>query len=91
LFSNVQSGIVNYSDTRYWSGLEYAQFPDFAWYFNTRYGLQKGGYKSEFYYAVAVRDGNVPVTSPIPEPETYALMLAGLAVVGAAAKLRKAK
>jgi hypothetical protein len=33
-----------------------------------------------------VRDGNV---SPVPEPETYALMLAGLAVVGAAAK-RKA-
>jgi hypothetical protein len=35
-----------------------------------------------------VRDGNV---SPIPEPETYALMLAGLAVVGAAARRRKAK
>jgi len=29
--------------------------------------------------------------SPIPEPETYALMLAGLAVVGAAAMRRKAK
>ncbi len=29
--------------------------------------------------------------SPIPEPETYALMLAGLALVGAAAKRRKAK
>ena len=29
--------------------------------------------------------------SPIPEPETYALMLAGLAVVGAAAKRRRAQ
>jgi hypothetical protein len=29
--------------------------------------------------------------APVPEPETYALMLAGLAVVGAAAKRRKAK
>jgi choice-of-anchor C domain-containing protein len=29
--------------------------------------------------------------APIPEPETYALMLAGLAVVGAAARRRKAK
>jgi len=29
------------------------------------------------------------VTAPVPEPETYALMLAGLAVVGAAAKRRR--
>jgi len=29
--------------------------------------------------------------APIPEPETYALMLAGLALVGAAARRRKAK
>jgi hypothetical protein len=27
--------------------------------------------------------------SPVPEPETYALMLAGLAVVGAAAKRQR--
>jgi hypothetical protein len=31
------------------------------------------------------------VLAPIPEPETYALMLAGLALVGAAARRRKAK
>lgn len=35
-------------------------------------------------------DGLVPSASPVPEPETYALMLVGLAVVGAAAKRRKA-
>jgi hypothetical protein len=31
------------------------------------------------------------IVAAIPEPETYALMLAGLAVLGAAAKRRKAK
>jgi len=34
---------------------------------------------------------NVRVTSPVPEPETYALMLAGLAVIGTAARRRKTK
>jgi len=29
--------------------------------------------------------------SPIPEPETYALMLAGLALVGVAARRRRAR
>ena len=31
------------------------------------------------------------VVTPVPEPETYALMLAGLGVLGAAAKRRAAK
>jgi hypothetical protein len=42
----------------------------------------------------AAQSGTVTIATaiaPIPEPETYALMLAGLAVVGAAARRRKAK
>ncbi len=38
-----------------------------------------------------VRAFTCPTAATPPEPETYALMLAGLAVVGAAAKRRKAK
>jgi hypothetical protein len=45
-------------------------------------------------YGFLSSDGFGPFTAtiaPIPEPETYALMLASLAVVGAAARRRKAK
>lgn len=31
------------------------------------------------------------VTSPVPEPETYAMLMAGLGVMGAVARRRKAK
>lgn len=40
-----------------------------------------------FNYAIAVHD--LPVVSPAPEPSTYALMLAGLALVGWAAQRRQ--
>jgi hypothetical protein len=50
-------------------------------------GRDTGGYPDLTY---AVWSPSV-VISPIPEPETYALMLAGLAVVGAAARRRKAQ
>jgi hypothetical protein len=41
--------------------------------------------------AWAVRDGDVALASPAPEPETYAMMLLGLAGVGAWAKRQKRK
>ena len=41
--------------------------------------------------AMQHRLDNFQVTTPIPEPETYALMLAGLGVLGFAARRRKLK
>lgn len=41
-------------------------------------------------YAWAVRDGDVAaITSPIPEPETYAMFMAGLGLMGLMARRRK--
>jgi hypothetical protein len=39
---------------------------------------------------LAVRDGDVAVT-PVPEPETYAMMLVGLGLIGGIARRRKQK
>ena len=72
----------------YWFGLEYAPNTSTAWMFSTSYGYHTSYGKGNTRYALAVRSGDV--LSPVPEPETYALVLAGLAVVGAAAK-RKAR
>jgi hypothetical protein len=70
----------------YWSGLEYSLGK--SWAFNSGDGVQYFQPKTDNWWAMAVLDGDVLV-SAVPEPETYALMLAGLAVVGATAK-RKA-
>jgi hypothetical protein len=74
----------------YWLGTEYAPQSDYAWVFGLDGGVQDAFSKGNGAWALAVRDGDVLV-SPVPEPETYALMLAGLALVGAAARRRKAK
>ncbi len=77
LFSNVQS-------TGYWSGLEFAPNPDFAWAFLTFQGSQSVLAKNNGLFAVAVRPGDV--VSEVPEPQTLALMLLAL---GATAVVRR--
>jgi len=78
----------NLQDRAYWTELEWAQNRNGAWYFNMGDGSQTVLGKDYPEFGVAVRDGDVLV-APVPEPETYALMLAGLAVVGAAARRRQ--
>lgn len=41
--------------------------------------------------SLSVDGGGLPPANPVPKPETYAMMLAGLGVVGALARRRKAK
>ncbi|MDD5480014.1 PEP-CTERM sorting domain-containing protein [Rhodoferax sp.] len=76
-------GFQNLQPNGYWLGTEFA--PNLsrptAWYFNNGIGTQLAAYKSDSLYAMAVHAGDV--MAPVPEPETYAMLLLGLGVVGA--------
>lgn len=86
LFQNVQP-------RSYWSGTEYTDYSLHivsAWYFSTGTGFQHRVSKDGDSPAWAVRDGDSPVvTSPVSEPETYAMLLAGLGLLAFTAKRKK--
>jgi hypothetical protein len=79
LFQNVQSN-------QYWSGTEIAPYPYLAMYFNMFDGNQNENAKASTLFALAVRPGQVTAA---PEPETYAMLLAGLGLLGFTAWRRK--
>jgi len=77
----------------YWLDLSYGPYTAYAWSFNNSLGNQYARDKTiSTYYAMAVRAGDVllPVSS-VPEPDSYALLLAGLGLMGTVARRRKAK
>jgi hypothetical protein len=77
---------VNFQPDDYWSGTEYAPNPSVsAWFFSNYFGEQNVNHKTFSFYALAVRPGDV---AAVPEAETYALMLAGLGLVGWRARRR---
>jgi hypothetical protein len=84
---------TNVSDRFYWTGT--ALNDDNAWMFATYDGSQSTPSRHLEFRAVAVRDGDVDldVGSPthVPEPETWALMLAGLGATGVMARRRRSR
>ncbi len=76
---------INFQSGGYWSGTSFPPVPSFAWYFLTLDGTQRRSASTGSFYALAVRPGDV---AAIPEAETYALMLAGLGLVGWRARRR---
>jgi len=70
----------------YWSATEYVPDTAGAWYFDFGLGSQSVSDRGNGFYALAVSPGDV---AAVPEAQTYALMLAGLGLVGMAARRRK--
>lgn len=64
----------------YWSSTEYV--PDSSNYFFSFFNGQQGDYQGPYVnmFVMAVRDGDVAVAA-VPEPETWALLLAGLGLI----------
>lgn len=77
-FNNMQDHWI------YWFGTE--QGENNAWVFHTIHGYQNEPVKWSSAYAWAVHPGDI---APIPEPETYALLLLGLVLVSVAASRRR--
>jgi hypothetical protein len=79
--------VKNLQEYGYWSGTAYAPNPTYgAWYFGTNDGLQLYGNQPSAMAAWAVRPGDV---AAVAEPETYALMLAGMGLLAGVAKRRR--
>ena len=64
-----------------------------GWYHGTDFAdytpQMEGGALQDFSAPILRFEGHVVTTPPVPEPQTYALLLAGLAVVGAASRRRR--
>lgn len=80
-FQNLQAEI-------YWANLEYAQNPVSGWAFGMNDGNQlAGNFKGNGYRAWAVSSGDI--AAPVPEAETWAMLLAGLGLVAYMGRYRR--
>jgi hypothetical protein len=78
--------IINLKPWYYWFGSEYEPDTTSAWVFRTLDGPQFAYGKGYDLYAWAVRPGDV---AAVPEADTWAMLLAGLGLVGVVAKRRR--
>lgn len=76
---------LNMKNGPYWYGERYGS-TNAAWFFSADVGATSALSVSEYYQAWAVHDGDV---SPVPEPKTWALLLAGLGVIGGVIRRRR--
>jgi hypothetical protein len=77
-FTNLQS------DAAYWTGTQFGY--NIAFQFDFGYGAQTFWYTTSNYYALAVRAGDV---AAVPEADTWAMLLAGLGLVGVATRRKR--
>jgi len=84
-WGKTNTGDFEYMGNAYWSGLGYAPDPGRAWYFWTWAGEQTSQSKTTWSGALAVHTGDV---APVPEPQTYALMLMGISALVLALRRR---
>ena len=90
ILSSLDPDLALFQNVRYlyWSDTEWASNTTGAWVFHSNSGYQNVYTKTSNLLAWAVRPGQVAV-AVIPEPETYAMLLAGLGLVGFMVRRRK--
>ena len=94
-FANFDDLVSPTLATYYWVGQEYAPNTVFAWAFVPVDGGQFMFSKVDLSgqrLAIAVHDGDIGVAvTPVPEPEAWAMLLAGLGLLGLARRARAAR
>ncbi len=85
--------LVDSPYSSYWSGTEYAFITSltYAWYFYMNFGKQDVNHKVVRSYGLAMRNGQVSTTAPVPEPTTMLLFGAGLAGLAGLRRRQQAK
>ncbi len=73
----------------YWSGTEYANYSDTAWFFGMVYGNQDTNHQHYNGHGLALRSGQVSTDHPVPEPATMLIFGTGLTVLIGAKRRKK--